>query len=266
MNEYLQSFYLALLQGLTEFLPISSSGHLVLVPRLAGWHDQGLDFDVAVHIGTLLAVLIYFRSDVRKILVDWFGSVTGGPATIHSRLAWSMVIATVPIGIAAVLFEEVIADALRAPLPIAVATLGFGILLGLADWLGAKRRSVEEVSWKDAVVLGCAQALALIPGTSRSGITISAGLLMGLTREAAARISFLMAIPVIVLAGLWQTRGLIAADAPVRWNLLIFATLVSATVALGCIHWFLFFLRRHSLLPFVIYRILLGVILLLVFG
>ena len=266
MNEYLQSFYLALLQGLTEFLPVSSSGHLVLLPRLAGWHDQGLDFDVAAHIGTLLAVLIYFHSDVRKILADWFGSLRGGPVTHHSRLAWSIVIATAITGIAALLFEEVINSVLRAPLPVAVATLVFGVLLGLADWLGPKRRSLEDVRWKDAVVLGCAQALALIPGTSRSGVTISAGLLLGLGREAAARLSFLMAIPVIVLAGLWQSRGLIADDTPVRWDLLIFATLVSATVALGCIHWFLYFLRRHSLLPFVIYRVVLGVILLLIFG
>ena len=145
MNEYLQSFYLALLQGLTEFLPVSSSGHLVLLPRLAGWHDQGLDFDVAAHIGTLLAVLIYFHSDVRKILADWFGSLRGGPVTHHSRLAWSIVIATAITGIAALLFEEVINSVLRAPLPVAVATLVFGVLLGLADWLGPKRRSLEDV-------------------------------------------------------------------------------------------------------------------------
>ncbi len=264
-QDYFQAFWLALLQGLTEFLPISSSGHLVLLPRLIGWHDQGLAFDVAVHVGTLLAVLIYFHADVRKILMEWSASLAGNPATPHSNLAWSILIATVITGLAGWWFEDTVRGALRAPLPVAIATLVFGVLLGLADWLGRKRRGIEAVRWKGAVLLGCAQALALIPGTSRSGITISAGLLMGLTREAAARFSFLLAIPIIALAGGWQIRSLIAADAVVRWGLLIFATFISATVALGCIHWFLTYLKVHSLLPFVIYRVILGVILLLVF-
>ena len=265
MNDYFQALWLAVLQGLTEFLPISSSGHLILLPQLAGWPDQGLGFDVAVHVGTLLAVLIYFHSDVRKILTDWAGSVVGRPATPHSKLGWAIFLATAITGLAGALFADVVEGVLRAPIPVAIATLGFGVVLGLADWLGVRRRSIAQVGWKDAVVLGCAQALALIPGTSRSGITISAGLLMGLTREAAARFSFLMAIPVIALAGGWQARDLVEHGAPLRWDLLIFATAVSALVALGCIHWFLAFLRRHSLLPFVIYRVVLGVILLLVF-
>ena len=265
MNEYLQALGLAVLQGLTEFLPVSSSGHLVLLPQLAGWPDQGLGFDVAVHVGTLLAVLLYFRVDVRTLLTHWAGSLVGRPATPHSHLAWAIFLATAITGLAGVLFDEVVERVLRAPVPVALATLGFGIVLGLADRLGAKRRPIGRVRWKDAVVLGCAQALALIPGTSRSGITISAGLLMGLTREAAARLSFLMAIPVIFLAGVWQVRRLIESAAPVRLDLLIFATVVSALVAFGCIHWLLNFLRRHSLLPFVIYRVVLGVILLWVF-
>ena len=265
VNEYVQALWLAVLQGLTEFLPISSSGHLVLLPHLSGWRDQGLGFDVAVHVGTLLAAVFYFRTEVRKILSDWVGSLVGRPATPHSQLAWAILIATAITGVAGVWFEDTLERALRAPLPVAFATLGFGIVLGLADWLGPKRRSIGEVRWKGAVVLGCAQALALIPGTSRSGITISAGLLLGLTREAAARFSFLMAMPVIALAGAWQVRGLVQSGAPVRWGVLIFATAVSALVALGCIHWFLGFLRRRSLLPFVIYRVLLGVILLLIF-
>ncbi len=268
MNDYFQALCLALLQGLTEFLPVSSSGHLVLLPHLAGWPDQGLGFDVAVHVGTLLAVLAYFRAEVRKMLADWAGTLAGRPATPHSKLAWAILIATAITGLAGVVFEDAVNRVLRAPLPVAAATLGFGVLLGLADWLGPKRRSIEQVRWKDAVVLGCAQALALIPGASRSGVTISAGLLLGLSREAAARFSFLMAIPVIALAGIWQARGLFGGGgdgATVRWDVLIFAILVSATVAFACIHGFLAFLRRHSLLPFVIYRVVLGVILLAVF-
>ena len=265
MNDYFQALWLALLQGLTEFLPVSSSGHLVLLPWLTGWPDQGLGFDVAVHVGTLLAVLVYFRRDVRTILTDWGRSITGHPPTPHSKLAWSILIATLITGLAGFVFEDTVTRLLRAPLPVAAATLGFGVLLGLADYLGPKRRNIDTLRWRDAVVIGCAQALALIPGTSRSGITISAGLLLGLTREAAARFSFLMAIPVIMLAGLWQTRALIHGGVPVRWGVLVFATAVSAVVAFGCIHWFLGFLRSHSLLPFVIYRVVLGVILLLVF-
>ena len=266
MNDYFQAFWLALLQGLTEFLPISSSGHLVLLPRLAGWPDQGLAFDVAVHVGALLAVLIYFRSDIRKILTDWAGTLAGQPATPHSRLAWAIFAATIMVGLAGVLFADFVDRVLRAPLPVALATLVFGILLGLADWLGPKQRNLEQIGWKDVLLIGFAQALALIPGTSRSGVTITAGLLMGLTREAAARFSFLMAIPVIGLAGAWQAGGLIDSGATVRWDVLIFATAVSALVAFGCIHWLLAFLQRHSLLPFVLYRVVLGVILLLIYS
>ena len=265
MSDYFHAFWLALLQGLTEFLPISSSGHLVLLPKLAGWSDQGLAFDVAAHVGTLLAVLIYFHSDVRKILVDWIGSLVGGPVTAYSKLAWSIFFATFMVGLAGVLLDDLISRVLRNPIPVAIATLVFGVLLGGADWMGAKTRSIEQIGWKDVLVIGGAQVLALIPGTSRSGITISAGLAVGLTREAAARFSFLMAIPVIGLAGIWQTRSMVNSGDPVRWDILIFATTISAVTALICIHWFLAFLQRHSLLPFVIYRIVLGVILLMVF-
>ncbi len=265
MNDYSQAFWLALLQGLTEFLPISSSGHLALLPKLVGWPDQGLAFDVAVHVGTLLAVLIYFRRDVCQLLSAWARSLTGGAVTAHSKLAWSIVFATVMVGLAGALLDDWIERVLRAPLPVAVATLVFGVVLGLADWLGPKRRSVEQVGWKDVLIIGCAQVLALIPGTSRSGVTLSAGLLVGLNREAAARFSFLLAIPVIALAGGWQARNLLAQSAPVHWDILLFATGVSAAVALLCIHGFLIFLQRHSLLPFVVYRIVLGGILLWVF-
>lgn len=258
------AFWLSVIQGVTEFLPISSSGHLALVPSLFNWSDQGLAFDVAVHVGTLIAVLIYFRKDIALLVGDWISSLTGGPATIHSKLAWSIAFATVPVGIVGIFLESIVSSALRNPLSIAFATMIFGIVLGLSDKIGIKQRRIESITWKDVLVIGGAQVLALIPGTSRSGITISAGLMMGLTREAAARFSFLIAIPVLALAGIWLAKGLIEQTQPMQWSVLIFATAVSATVAILCIHYFLRYLQRFSLLPFMIYRLILGVILLMV--
>ncbi len=266
MTEYFHAFWLACLQGITEFLPVSSSGHLVLLPKLLGWPDQGLAFDVAVHVGSLIAVVVYFRRDLVRLCIEWWISITGGPATAYSRLAWSIACATVMVGIAGLLLESVINRSLRAPVPVASATLVFALLLWWADAKGKKERSLEQITWLDVVLIGCAQVLALIPGTSRSGVTITTGLAMGLTREAAARFSFLLAIPVIALAGIWQGRGLAISGDPVNWQVLIFAVLVSALVAFACIHWFLAFLRRFGMLPFVIYRIVLALLLLWMFG
>lgn len=263
MTEYIQAFWLALLQGVTEFLPISSSGHLVLLPKLLGWQDQGLAFDVAVHVGSLLAVLVYFHKDIGRIIVDWIRSLGGGPVTPYSRLAWSIAWATVMVGVAGLLMESLINNHLRAPVPVAVATIAFGLLLGWADRAGAKSRAIEQIGWRDVLMIGSAQVLALIPGTSRSGITITMGLAMGLTREAAARFSFLLAIPVIILAGIWQGRNLLRDEYLVQWDVMAFATAVSAVVAFTCIHWFLNFLRRFSMLGFVIYRLILGALILL---
>jgi undecaprenyl-diphosphatase len=263
VTEYIQAFWLALLQGVTEFLPISSSGHLVLLPKLLGWQDQGLAFDVAVHVGSLLAVLVYFHKDIGRIIVDWIRSLGGGPITPYSRLAWSIAWATVMVGIAGLLMEGLINNHLRAPVPVAIATIAFGLLLGWADWAGAKSRGIEQIGWRDVLMIGSAQVLALIPGTSRSGITITMGLAMGLTREAAARFSFLLAIPVIVLAGIWQGRNLLRDEHLIQWDVMVFATAVSALVAFACIHLFLGFLRRFSMLGFVVYRLILGALILL---
>ncbi len=265
MIDFHQAFWLALVQGFTEFLPISSSGHLVLLPHLLGWPDQGLAFDVAVHVGTLLAVLAYFHRDIGRILGDWIRSLGGGPVTPYSRLAWAIACATVMVGIAGVLLESVVNQWLRAPVPVAVATIGFGLLLGWADIAGSRRRELEDIGWRDVLAIGAAQVLALIPGTSRSGITITTGLAMGLTREAAARFSFLMAIPVIALAGVWQAGHLMESREPISWGVMLFGTVVSGAVAFACIHWFLGFLRRFSMMPFVIYRVILGIILLYLF-
>ncbi len=269
MTEWIQAFWLALIQGITEFLPISSSGHLVLLPALFDWPDQGLPFDVAIHVGTLIAVVIYFRKDLVLILGDWLRSLYTGQTTIHSKLAWFIVFATALTGIAGLILEDLIISAARKPVPIALATIVFGMVLGLTDRLGRKTRALESLGWKDALLIGCAQVLALIPGTSRSGITISAGMMAGLTREAATRFSFLMAMPIIALAGIWQTRNLLVdsaqAEWQTQWGILAFATLVSASVAFICVHYFLQFVQRFSLMPFVIYRLILGVIILALF-
>ena len=265
MMGWTQAFWLSVIQGLTEFLPISSSGHLALAPSLFNWPDQGLGFDVAVHIGTLIAVLIYFRKDIGLLIGDWIGSLSGGPVTVYSRLAWSIGFATILVGIAGILFAHIVDSVLRNPSSIACATIVFGLVLGLTDKIGIKQRDIESISWKDVLIIGGAQVLALIPGASRSGITISAGLLMGLTREAATRFSFLMAIPVLALAGIWLGKGLFQQAQAVQWSILAFATAVSASVALVCIHYFIRYVQRFSLLPFMFYRLIMGVILLLVF-
>ncbi len=265
MTGYFQAFWLAVLQGVTEFLPVSSSGHLVLLPHLLGWQDQGLAFDVALHVGSLLAVLCYFRQEIGQIGRHWLRSLLGGPSTPYSRLAWAIGWSTVMVGLAGLLLEPVVNQWLRDPVPVALATMAFGLLMGWADRVGAQTRQIEEIGWRDILVIGGAQMLALIPGTSRSGITLTAGLAMGLTRESAARFSFLLAIPVIALAGAWQARHLWGGEQSVAWDLLLFATLVAALVAYACIHGFLLFLRRFTLMPFVLYRLVLGVILLYYF-
>lgn len=263
MTEYLHAFWLALLQGATEFLPISSSGHLVLLPRIFGWADQGLAFDVALHIGSLIAVMAYFRADIYQILRHWLVAIFGGEKTLYSRLGWYILAATIMIAFAGVMLDPVINGFLRNPLPIAMATIIFALLLGWYDHRGAKRLVIEELSWKDALIIGAAQILALVPGTSRSGVTITAALALGFTREVAARFSFLMAVPVILVAGIWQSRQLLYSGETVNWSVLAFATLVSAVTAFVCIHWFLKFLQRFGLGVFVVYRIGLGLLILL---
>jgi len=257
----LQAIYLALLQGLTEFLPISSSGHLILLPNLFGWQDQGLAFDVAVHVGSLIAVVSYFRHDLKVMAIDWYRSVLQRRMIGESRLAWAVLWGTVPVGLAGLLLNDLIELYLRTPLVIAITTVLFGALLWWADVTGKRVRSEHEVNWKDILFVGLAQALALIPGTSRSGVTMTAGLMLGLTREAAARFSFLLSIPVIVLAGGYESVKLAKSDAVIQWGQLLVGVAVSAITAYVCIHFFLKLLERIGMLPFVIYRFVLGAIL-----
>lgn len=203
-----QIIVLALVQGLTEFLPISSSAHLILVPVLSSWPDQGLAFDVVVHLGTLTAVVWYFRKDVFQLTTDWTQSCVKKQTVGESRLAWIVIIGTIPVGAAGLLLHDVVDNVLRSPIVIAWATIGFGLLLGLSDYIGKKINSEHQLNWKNGIIIGFAQALALIPGTSRSGITMTAGLFAGLTRQGAARFSFLLSIPVILMAGSYKTLNL----------------------------------------------------------
>ncbi len=260
MVEY-HAVFLALIQGFTEFLPISSSAHLVLPSVLLGWKDQGMAFDVAVHLGSLLAVVYYFRVEVKTMARAWLLSFTGGRHSVESRLAWGIVIATIPACIVGLLLGDIIADYLRNGWVIAATTIIFGLLLWWADRMARQHKSEYDAGWRGALFLGCAQALALVPGTSRSGITMTAGLILGLTREAAARYSFLMSIPIIFLAGSHQASQL-AGSMAMPWSAIGIGTLVSFISAFACIKVFLALLNRVGVLPFVLYRLALGCVLL----
>lgn len=260
--DILQIITLALLQGLTEFLPISSSAHLILVPQIVpGWQDQGLAFDVAVHVGTLSAVMLYFKNDITPMAQDWVRSLATRRQTVNSRLAWAVLLGTIPVGLAGLLFKDFIEAEFRSPLVIASATILFGLVLWWADVKGKRQREESSIGWVDVLVIGCAQALALIPGTSRSGATMTAALIMGLSRQAAARFSFLLSIPVITLSGLLVVKDLIEQSAPVDWQALVVGTVLAGVTAYLCIHYFLKLLDKIGMLPFVIYRLVLGVVL-----
>ncbi len=253
---------LALIQGLTEFLPISSSAHLILVSVFTGWEDQGLIFDVAVHMGTLAAVVWYFRRDLLDMAGDFLRSIIGKGHGPGARLAWAVILGTVPVGLAGLAFRDVVATHLRDPIILAFGLMFFGLLLGWSDWRRKEERAEHSLTWVDVLIIGCAQALALIPGTSRSGATMTAGLFLGLSREAAARFSFLLSIPVIFLAGCLESRHLLGQPEPIRWGLIVAATIFAGISAYLCIHFFLKFIRAVGMQPFVIYRLLLGGLLL----
>ncbi len=255
-----QTILLAIIQGLTEFLPISSSGHLILLPHFMAWKDQGLAFDVAVHVGTLIAVVAYFRRELRCMSAAWFSSLRGGEITDDARLAWWVLVGTIPAGIAGLLLSQTVAQDFRNPWLIAAATAGFGLLLWWADARGRRERDEYSLSLRDVLIIGAAQALALIPGTSRSGITMTAALMLGVSRQGAARFSFLLSIPVIALAGGQQTSVLLQAGAPVHWHYLIIGIGVSAVSAYMCIRWFLGMLRLIGMAPFAIYRLILAAV------
>ena len=261
MTDIYHAIILAIIQGLTEFLPISSSAHLILPAQLLGWPDQGLVFDVAVHVGSLLAVVIYFRSELITLAAGGLRWVSGQGWNEDAAMILWLALATVPAGMAGLLLGDFIEANLRSMLVIAVTTIVFGLLLGWAD---ARAAGGSQLSLKTALIIGAAQTLAVIPGTSRSGITITAGLFCGLSRETAARFSFLLSIPIIAAAGLLQTLELATQDVGISWTLLATATAVSGLTAFACIAFFLRVVERIGFMPFVIYRLVLGLFLIYV--
>jgi undecaprenyl-diphosphatase len=255
---------LALIQGLTEFLPISSSAHLILPSQLLGWQDQGLAFDVSVHVGTLLAVLLYYRQSIGQMAVAWLHSITQKESaqSFDATLAWWILFATIPAGLFGFFGKDFIEQHLRSAMVIAASTLIFGFLLGFADIKAKQTKPLEKLGIKGAMIIGFAQALALIPGTSRSGITMTVGLFLGLSRANAARFSFLLSIPVIAMAGGYLTLQLVLASTQVDWFDMGVGTLLAFISAYACIHYFLILVDKLGMMPFVIYRLILGIVLL----
>ena len=258
----LQVIVLAIVQGLTEFLPISSSGHLVLVPFFVEWSDQGLAFDVAVHFGSLVAVCVFFRKDIVGLLHGGLQIIGGDFRSPQSTMALAIGLGTIPAAVAGLLFASWIEQNLRDPAVIVYTLAGYGVLMALADRYAKRERGITSVGIKDALIIGCAQALALVPGTSRSGVTITAGRLLGFERQDAARFSFLLSAPVILLATAYKGLELVLDPAPVPWGQLALGAMVSAVVAYVSIEFFMRVVSRMGLAPFAIYRVLLaGVIL-----
>ena len=256
---------LGLVQGFTEFLPISSSAHLILLPLITEWQDQGLALDVAAHFGTLIAVVIYFRRDLKTIVSHGLNPASWQSKNPDARMFWFLIFATIPVSAVGFLGHDFISEYFRDPLIIAVATILFGLLLWWSDVKGKQDRDDKTLCLQDIIWIGLAQVLALIPGTSRSGITMTAGLMLGLNRKTAARFSFLLSIPVIFLAGSYEILGLIRTGAAA--NVISFATvfIFSWLAAWLSISLFLTFVEKTGMLPYVIYRLLLGSVLLYFF-
>jgi undecaprenyl-diphosphatase len=266
-----QAIVLAVIQGLTEFLPVSSTAHLVLFPWLLGWPDGGLAFDVALHVGTLAAVLLYFMKDWVELTLAGFGvhypaSASAEKIAFHKRLFWLLVIGTIPGAIAGVLFEKAIEDKLRFPAPIAVALILVGLLMWFAESRPRLTRHLEDTNTGDAAAIGVAQAAALIPGVSRSGITIITGLFRGMTRETAARFSFLLSTPIIAGAALKEVPKLFKMSHSGQLNIpvstILCGVVVSGLVGYAVIAFFLRYLQTRTLKIFAYYRILFGIVIL----
>ena len=258
-----QVIILAIVQGVTEFLPISSSGHLVITSELLNWPYQGKAFDVAVHVGSLVAVIFYFRKDLIQLITAFCASTFKGRHSAESRLCWYIVLGTVPAGLCGLFFGEFITGNLQSVLVIAAATIFFGVLLGLSDRRAVESRGLDKLGWRSALLIGGAQALALVPGTSRSGITMTAALALGFDRVTAARFSFLLAIPVIVLSGGYEAMELLGQPKQ-PWLDIGIGALLSGITAYTCIALFLRWIERIGMMPFVWYRLALGAVLLVV--
>jgi undecaprenyl-diphosphatase len=254
---FLQIVVLAVVQGLTEFLPVSSSAHLILVPKLTGWPDQGLAIDVATHVGTLFAVLIYFWRDIGRLAYGLLQLVKG-KRDRWGALAVYLLIGTVPALIAGFLVDHYAGDTLRSMKLIAWTMTGFAIVLYVADRIGLTVRRLEHITAVHAIIIGLAQAVAFIPGVSRSGITMVAGRLLGFERAEAARFSFLLSIPAIAAAGLWEGRKVLETGSAEMLHDALLTCALSALAGFLAIAFLMSWLKRSTFTPFVIYRLLLG--------
>ena len=256
---WLEVIVLGVVQGLTEFLPISSSAHLRIVGEVFFGHDAGAAFTAVTQLGTEAAVIIYFARDIGHLIAVWFRGfrVPMVRITADYRLAWMVIIGTIPISLLGVLFKSQIETVARNLWLIASTMLVFGLLLGLAERFGRQKTELTDMSVRDGVLLGCAQAMALIPGVSRSGGTITAGLALGYTRTAAVRYSFLLAIPAVVASGLFTLPDVFAADGPTPIQMAT-ATLIAFALGYASIAWLLRYVARHSVYVFVLYRLVLG--------
>jgi undecaprenyl-diphosphatase len=264
--DLLQAIVLGIVQGLTEFLPISSSAHLRIVPAFAGWDDPGAGFTAVVQLGTMLAEVIYFRRDLWRIGTRWFASLRN-PALrgqLDARMGWYLIWATIPIGVLGLLFQDSIETTFRALGLIACTLIVLGLVLLWADRRATRHRPITDLQLRDGLIMGAAQTLALVPGVSRSGATLTAGLLLGLERAAAARFSFLLSIPAVVLSGLYQAYELITGKTPgdAGAGEIVVATILAFITGYAAIAFLLRYLVTHSLTVFVIYRVGLGTLLL----
>jgi undecaprenyl-diphosphatase len=263
-----EAIVLGVVQGLTEFLPISSTGHLRIVPAFVGWDDPGSAFTAVIQLGTTVAVLIYFREDLWRIARAWFSSLRSGRAGVRSspdaRIGWYIVIGTIPIGIFGLAFKHQIEHGARNLYLIGTVLVVFGFVMLAAERFGRRQREIDSMTTADGVFIGAAQALALVPGVSRSGATISAGLFRGLTRVAAARYSFLLSTPAIVLAALFELKGIVDGSENPHGSAadLVVASLFAFVVGYWSISFLLRFITRHGLVPFVVYRVALGALVL----
>lgn len=266
MNEF-QALLLGAIQGLTEFLPISSSGHLIFLPKIFEWGDQGLKFDVVVHLGTLVAVLIYFRVKLWKILKAMFNKDTRIQGyKNYKTLGWLILLTIIPAGIVGLLFNNWIENNLRAAWIVGVGLIFWGLILGVADKINQKSKvkSLKSIGWKTALFIGCAQAIALIPGTSRSGITMTAGLFSKFNKKSAAEFSFLMSVPIIALAGVLKIVELFKSGlGDLQLSALIIGFISSALAGFIAIWGLMKIIQKWSFMPFVVYRIIVGVLVLL---
>jgi undecaprenyl-diphosphatase len=261
---WFEAVVLGVLQGLTEFLPISSSAHLLVFSELFGWEDPGAAFTAVTQIGTEAAVLLYFRKDLWRIITAWTGSLVRPSlrGSIDARMGWYVIVGTIPIAVLGLAFTDQIETVVRDLRLTAVMLIAFGLLLGLADRVGREVKPMQQLTLRDGFLYGLGQACALIPGVSRSGGTITMGLFLGYTREAAARYSFLLAIPAVLASGFYEATRL-SESGSVSWGPTILAAIVAFAVGYAVIAWFLRFIATHTFAPFVIYRVGFGALILL---